>query len=187
MVTEINNCLEILRKGGTILCPTDTVWGIGCDATNEAAVEKVYRLKNRVESKSLIILIADQKMLPLYVRSIPKITYDLLKSIDKPLTVIYPDAQNLAGNVVAGDNSIAIRIVHSGFCHDLIRAFGKPIVSTSANISGEATPVNFRQISVEIKNGVDYAVDEKMDTVRNVQPSQIIKINHSGEFQIIRK
>jgi L-threonylcarbamoyladenylate synthase len=187
MKPEIQTCLKVLEDGGTILYPTDTVWGIGCDATNEIAVEKIYRLKKRMESKSLIILLADQDRLHEYVATIPDLSWDLMKNIETPLTIIYPDSKNLPSNVVAEDGSIAIRIVKSGFCHQLLLAFGKPLVSTSANISGEAAPVLFRQISAEIKDGVDHIVDERFVTIHDVKPSQIIKLNANGEFRIIRK
>jgi len=187
MDPELEKCLKVLQDGGTILYPTDTIWGIGCDATNDPAVEKVYRLKKRMESKSLIILLDDTKSLPDYVSTIPEIVWDLLGNVETPLTIIYPDAKNLAGNVIAKDHSVAIRIVKTGFCNRLIHAFGKPIVSTSANISGEATPVTFRHISADIISGVDYVVDWRMDPVHDMKPSQIIKINANGDFRIIRK
>src|SRR5271157_3173642 len=133
---EIKKCVEVLKKDGTILYPTDTIWGIGCDATSQKAVEKIYHLKKRVESKSLIILLADMKEISNYVETIPEIARDLMKNVDRPLTIIYPNAKNLAKNVIAEDNSIAIRIVKNEFCKNLIRTFGKPIISSSANYSG---------------------------------------------------
>ncbi|MEI6436319.1 MAG: L-threonylcarbamoyladenylate synthase [Bacteroidota bacterium] len=187
MDQEIKKCLKVLQDGGTILYPTDTIWGIGCDATNDVAVEKVYCLKKRMESKNLIILVEDQKRLHQYITAIPDIAWDLLSNVNSPLTIVFPDAKNLAKKVVAADQSIAIRIVKSGFCHQLISAFGKPIVSTSANISGEAPPKTFRHISAEIIAGVDYVVKERMDFIHIIKPSQIIKINANGEFRIIRE
>lgn len=187
MEPEIKKCIEVLQDGGTILYPTDTVWGIGCDATNEVAVEKIYRLKKRMESKSLIILLEDQICLNDYVATIPDLSGELLGNVDAPLTIIYPDSKNLPANVVANDGSIAIRIVKTGFCQQLLHAFGKPLVSTSANISGEPAPILFRQISQEIKDGVDHVVEERFDTIHDIKPSQIIKLNANGEFRIIRK
>ena len=187
MNEEIKNCVEVLRSGGTILNPTDTIWGIGCDATNASAVDKVYFLKKRMESKSLIILLDDPGKLPEYAENIPEIAWDLLKNIDTPLTIIYPNAKNLAKNVIAGDNSIAIRIVKDEFCKKLIEAFGKPVVSTSANVSGESTPLNFRDISREIKDHVDYIVKYSRDHLTALKPSRIIKLKENGEFKIIRK
>ncbi len=187
MEEDVKKCLKVLREGGTILYPTDTIWGIGCDATNAAAVEKVYHLKQRMESKSLIILLAEAETLNDYVTSVPDIAWDLLKHADTPLTIIYPDAKNLAGNVVADDGSVAVRIVKNEFCRRLIHAFGKPIVSTSANISGTPPPLAFRNIVQEIIQGVDYAVAESREEIHELKPSQILKLKHNGEFQIIRK
>jgi L-threonylcarbamoyladenylate synthase len=186
MEQEIQKCLEVLRNGGTILYPTDTVWGIGCDATNKDAVKKIYHLKKRLDSKSLIILLDDAQKISKYVSSIPDIAWDLMKSIDTPLTIIYPGAQNLAKNVIAEDNSIAIRIVKNKFCIRLIHDFGKPIVSSSANISGETSPMVFKKISQEITGNVDYVVNLYQDQFQEVKPSRIIKLKTNGEFQIIR-
>jgi len=187
MQREINHCLSVLNSGGTILYPTDTIWGIGCDATNPQAVQKVYHLKKRVESKNLIVLLDDVTRLNEYIEMVPEIAYDLIKNVDTPLTIIYPNAKNLAPNVVAEDRSIAIRIIKTEFCSRLIRAFGKPIVSTSANISGTKSPLTYKNIDPEIKNGVDYIVDPSIDELGTVQPSRIIKLNEKGEFRIIRK
>ena len=187
MEEELKKCLKILEQGGTILYPTDTIWGIGCDATNAGAVEKIYRLKRRMERKSLIILLDEAEKIRNYVFSIPEIAWDLLKSVDTPLTIIYPDAKNLAKNVIADDGSVAIRIVKNEFCSRLISLFGKPIVSTSANISGENPPVGFRTVAREIIDGVDYAVDESLEEIHELKPSRIIKLNQNGEFRIIRK
>jgi L-threonylcarbamoyladenylate synthase len=186
MKNEIKKCIEVLEKEGTILYPTDTIWGIGCDATSQRAVEKIYRLKKRVESKSLIILLADMKDISKYVKTIPDIARDLLKNVERPLTIIYPDAKNLAKNVIADDHSIAIRIVKNEFCKNLIRAFGKPIVSSSANIAGEPAPMVFKFISKEILDHVDYVVPLYQDVLQEVKPSRIIKLEGNGEFHIIR-
>jgi L-threonylcarbamoyladenylate synthase len=183
---EIKKCIEVLEKEGTILYPTDTIWGIGCDATSERAVEKIYHLKKRLESKSLIILLADMKEISKYVETIPDIARDLMKNVERPLTIIYPNAQNLAKNVIAEDNSIAIRIVKNEFCKALIREFGKPIVSSSANIAGEMSPMVFKCVSKEILDHVDYVVTLYQDVLQEVKPSRIIKLKENGEFHIIR-
>ena len=187
MKEEIKRTLAFLEKGKIILYPTDTIWGIGCDATNHQAVDRIYRLKQRVETKSMIILLDDAAKLPLYVKEIPAITIDLVNSIDRPLTVIYREAQGLAKNVVASDGSIAIRIVKDRFCSELIRQFGKPIISTSANVSGTIDPITFSQIPEVIKNGVDYSVDHHRDRIVKAKASRIIKLEANGEFTVIRK
>lgn len=187
MKDEIVKCLGILEKGGTILYPTDTIWGIGCDALNEKAVEKIYLLKKRMESKSLIILLDDPEKLPQYVKKIPEIAWDLIRNVDTPVTIIFPNAINLPENVIGEDNSIAIRIVNNRFCRSLIHAFGRPIVSTSANVSGFPTPLMFKNISKEILNQVDYVVSLFHDEFMDFKPSRIIRLNEEGEFRIIRK
>jgi L-threonylcarbamoyladenylate synthase len=186
MEEEIKKCLEVLRKGGTILYPTDTIWGIGCDATKPKAVEKIYRIKKRVESKSLIVLLDDAAKLSSYVKIVPDIARDLIRNIDKPVTIIYPDAINLAKNVIADDGSIAIRIVKNKFCQELIREFGKPIVSSSANISGEPAPSVFKKISHEIIRNVDYIVNLYQDDLQDMKPSRIIRLSKDGTFEVIR-
>jgi L-threonylcarbamoyladenylate synthase len=186
MKNEIKKCVEVLKKEGTILYPTDTIWGIGCDATSQRAVEKIYRLKKRVKRKSFIILLADMNEIPNYVKTVPDIAWDLMKGVERPLTIIYPNAQNVAKNVIGEDHSIAIRVVKNEFCQDLIRAFGKPIVSSSANISGEPAPVVFKFVSKEILDRVDYVVKYSQDVLQEVKPSRIIKLNENGEFHIIR-
>ena len=171
---DIKKSLEVLNSGGILLYPTDTVWGLGCDATNYQAVDKIYKIKRRIESKSLIILIDAIESLASYVRKVPEITSDLLKSIDNPVTIIYSNARNLAPNVVAGDGTIGIRIVEDVFCTELIRQFGRPIVSTSANISGEETPSLFSHISQEVKDEVDYIVKYRQDMFTRARPSTAI-------------
>lgn len=183
---EIQNSLKVLISGGIILYPTDTIWGLGCDATDSVAVAKIYRLKQRIERKSLIILLDKEEKLLTYVSNIPEIVWDLLKNIDTPLTIIYPEAKNLAENVIADDGSVAIRVVKNEFCERLINAFGKPIVSTSANISGENTPRSFQNIVHEIIQGVDHVVDESLGHIHEFKPSRIIKLLQNGEFRIIR-
>jgi len=183
---DISNALKILEQGGVILNPTDTVWGLGCDATNTKAVEKVYRIKNRIEAKSLIVLIDHFDKLSVYIEKIPDITADLLKSITNPVTIVYSNARRLAPNVIAADGTIGIRIVKDDFCSELIRQFGKPIVSTSANISGSVSPPTFSHISDEIKNSVDYIVKYKQDYFNRSKPSTIIRLPENGIYTIIR-
>jgi len=183
---ELWRTVEILRSGGTILYPTDTIWGIGCDATNFEAVEKVYKIKHRVESKSLIVLLNDETKLPDYVEKVPDISFDLINSLDKPTTIIYSKAKNLAANVIAQDDSIAIRVTKDQFCRDLINLFGKPIVSTSANISGDLSPVIYRDVPEDILNGVDYTVNLFHSRMNSSKASTIIRLFENGEFIIIR-
>lgn len=183
---ELWKTVEILRSGGTILYPTDTIWGLGCDATNFEAVENIYKLKHRVESKSLIVLLDDENKLSDYVEKVPEISFDLINSLDKPTTIIYSKAKNLASNVVAKDGSIAIRITKDLFCRELIKLFGKPIVSTSANISGDASPVIYRDVPDDLLNGVDYIVNLYHGRMNSPKPSTIIRLFENGEFIIVR-
>lgn len=187
MEEEIQNALEVLRKGGTILYPTDTVWGIGCDARNKEAVAKVFKIKQRAEYKSMVTLVCDDKMLNRYVKEVPEAAWDLIEAADSPLTIIYPGARMLAENVIAADGSVGIRLIKDPFCRDLIHKFGKPIVSTSANISGENAPSSFNDIKIDILNKVDYIVNLRKNENNNTQPSTIIKVALNGEFKIIRK
>lgn len=183
---EINNCIDILKQGGLILYPTDTVWGIGCDASNAEAVSKIFKLKQREDSKSLLCLVADDRMLKKYVKKIPEVAYDILEVTEEPITIIYDEPQHLAENLIASDNTIAIRIPNDDFCFQLLRRFNGAIVSTSANISGEPTPKSFKEISPDILKGVDYVVNlhhEKIGT----KPSSIIKLGNDGEVKIIRQ
>lgn len=183
---ELWKTVEILRSGGTILYPTDTIWGLGCDATNFEAVENIYKLKHRIESKSLIVLIDDENKLHDYVEKVPEISFDLINSLDKPTTIIYSKAKNLASNVVASDGSIAIRVTKDLFCRELIKLFGKPIVSTSANISGDASPVIYRDVPEDLLNGVDYIVNLYHGRMNSPKPSTIIRLFENGEFIIVR-
>ena len=184
---EINKALEVLKSGGIILYPTDTVWGIGCDATNPEAVAKVYALKNRADSKSMIILLDTDNKLQSYVNEIPDVAYDLIEYTEKPLTIIYSGAKNLAANLINEDGSVGIRIPKHEFCQQLIQRFRKPIVSTSANISGENTPRFFSEISQAIIDGVDYVVDLEQMSSETKQPSTIMKLEPDGKFAFIRK
>jgi Putative translation factor (SUA5) len=183
---DIKNCIRSLESGGIILYPTDTIWGIGCDATNEKAVEKIFTLKKRPDKKSMIILVAGEKDIPDYVEYVDKKVLEYLSSSKKPTTVIYEYAKNIAPNLISSDGTIAIRIVKDDFCKRLIHQFKKPIVSTSANISGEAFPAHYGNISEEIKNGVDYIVQHRQNDIMSSQPSSIIKLNGEGEIEILR-
>jgi len=182
----INKSLEILCNGKTILYPTDTVWGIGCDATDDKAVEKIYKLKQRSESKSLIILVNSWEMLLNYVDMIPEKVSCILTGSSKPTTVIYNNPKGLAGNVIANDNTVAIRIVNNGFAHELIQQFGKPIVSTSANISGEPNPKSFEEINPSLLDSVDYIVNLPLENKSGIA-SQIVKVHNDGKIEFLRK
>jgi L-threonylcarbamoyladenylate synthase len=184
---EINKALKYLEEGKIILYPTDTIWGVGCDATDQQAVNRIYQLKKRVESKSMIILLDDAEKLRHYVSEVPEITMDLVNSIESPLTVIYQGAKGLAKNVIASDGTVAIRVTNDTFCKELISQFGKPIVSTSANVSGTADPIAFSQIPMVIKKGVDYIVDHNRDRIVKARASRIIKLEPNGEFTVIRR
>ena len=205
---EIQKALEVLRSGGIILYPTDTVWGIGCDATDPAAVAKVYEIKKRADSKSLVLLASDMDMICRYVKEIPEMAIQLVEVNDKPMTIIYPDAvagpapvvsgeagmtlpkadrHCLAYNTVAEDGTVGIRIPMMDFCQQLVAKFGRPIVSTSANISGEPTPKKFAEISDEIRDAVDYIVDPSLEKGSTGQSSSIIKVGLDYSIEIIRK
>ena len=186
MEQEVSKALSILKKGGLILYPTDTVWGIGCDATNYDAVEKIYQLKKRHETKSMICIVSDFKMLNQYIENIPEVAFDIIKYASKPTTVIYDKPLRVAENLVPKDNTLAIRVIRKGFSNKLLKRFKKPIVSTSANISNEPTPNSFKQISSEILKGVDYVVNLPNEC-KNAKPSSIIKLTNDGIVNIIRE
>lgn len=186
MTEEINKTLEILKQGGLILYPTDTVWGIGCDATNEAAIKRIYDLKKRTDSKSMLCLVANDAMLEKFVEQIPEVAYDLIDLQTKPITIIYDRPKGVAKNLIAEDNSLGIRVASDKFCQYLIQRFKKPIVSTSANISGQPTPRNFKEISHEIIKGVDYVVNLERDKEKST-PSSIIKLSNDGTVKVIRE
>lgn len=185
-IEDIKEAVEVLASGGVILYPTDTVWGIGCDATNGEAVARVFEIKRRADGKSLVTLVSDADMIGKYVKVIPETAINLIEVNDKPMTIIYPGAMNLAANLVAEDGSVGIRIPMSEFCVELVRRFRKPIVSTSANISGEATPTCYEEISFDIINAVDWVADPVYEEGATGQASQIIKLGLHGEVSIIR-
>ncbi len=187
MNEEIAKTIEVLNQGGIILYPTDTIWGIGCAATNEKAAEKIYRIKKRQESKSMIILVSDESMLNKYVKSVPSIARDWMKKTETPLTIVYDEGIHLAKTVLDEKGGVAVRIPKDEFCTELIYKFGKPIVSTSANVSGEKTPQQFSDISSSIIAQVDYVVKWRTDDEANAKPSTIIKVKSNGELTIIRK
>jgi L-threonylcarbamoyladenylate synthase len=186
MTEELKKAQEVLYQGGLILYPTDTIWGIGCDATNEAAVKRVYELKQRVDSKAMLILVDSPAKLQFYVREVPEVAWDLVDLAEKPLTIIYPGARNLAPNLLAEDGSVGIRLTKELFSRGLCERFRKAIVSTSANVSGAPSPKNFAEIAPEIVNGVDYVVNYRQDEQSAATPSSIIKLGLSGQIQIIR-
>lgn len=199
MTEEIQKALEVLRSGGVILYPTDTVWGIGCDATDPEAVAKIYEIKRREDSKSLVLLASDMDMICRYVREVPEMAVQLVEVNDKPMTIIYPDAiagergcmkadrRALAFNTVAEDGTVGIRIPMMYFCTALVSKLGRPIVSTSANISGEATPRKFSEITDAVKKAVDHIVDPALEEGATGQSSSIIKVGLDYSIEIIRK
>ncbi len=184
---DIKNAVEVLKRGGVILYPTDTVWGIGCDATNAAAVQRIYDIKHRADSKALIVLLGNKIELYRYVDDVPDIALELIDASVRPTTVIYDNAINMARNVVAEDGSVAIRVTSDPFCQEICRRLRRPLVSTSANISGEPTPPTFRRIDPEIVNAVDYVAEHRRDDCSRAKPSIIIKISADSTFKIIRK
>ena len=186
MEDDIKKACEIMEKGGIILYPTDTIWGIGCDATNEDAVKRVYEIKKRIDSKALIVLVDKPVKVEFYVREVPEIEWDLIDVADKPLTIVYPNARNLATNVLADDGSVGIRITQETFSRKLCERFRKAIVSTSANISGQPAPTNFNEISDEIKQAVDYVVTYRQDDPYQPSPSSVIWIGEGGVIKILR-
>lgn len=187
MTEEIKKVCQILQEGGVILYPTDTIWGIGCDATNPEAVRKVYEIKQRIDSKAMLVLVDSAVKVDFYVKEVPDIAWDLIDLTDKPLTIIYNGARNLAENLLGEDGSIGIRVTNEAFSKRLCQQFRKAIVSTSANISGHPSPRCFSDISKEIKDAVDYIVEYRQEETTSPSPSGIIKIGKGGVIQIIRK
>ncbi len=185
MKEEIERAIAVLETGGVLVYPTDTVWGIGCDATNADAVKKIYALKQRDDSKALICLVANQAMLERYVEQVPDLAYDIMDLATKPTTIIYDNPKHVANNLIAEDNTLAIRVASDEFCKKLISKFKKPIVSTSANISGQPTPSCFSEISEHILKGADYVVNLHREA-KNSKPSSIIKLSNNGLVKVIR-
>lgn len=182
---EINKCIEVLENGGLILYPTDTIWGIGCDATNEKAVEKVFKLKKRDDSKALICLVANDAMLEKHIEEVSDLAYDIIDLSTKPTTIIFDKPRGVAKNLIAEDNTLAVRVASDKFCQYLIGKFKKPIVSTSANISGQRTPKSFQNIDSAILKGVDYVVNLQPEQ-KSAVPSAIIKLSNDGTVKVIR-
>ncbi|MBG0860496.1 MAG: threonylcarbamoyl-AMP synthase [Bacteroidales bacterium] len=183
---DIKNSLNILKAGGVILYPTDTIWGLGCDATRGTAVDKIFGIKSRNEGRSLIVLVSNETMIERYVNEVPGIAYDLISVADKPITIIYPEGKNLAAGVCDTDGSVGIRICTDEFCRQLIARFRKPIISTSANISGAPAPAHFGEIDRKIISSADYVVKYRQDDRQKQSPSPVIKIDKNGVFRILR-
>lgn len=186
MQEEINKAFEIIREGGIILYPTDTVWGIGCDATNPEAVAKIYKLKQRAETQSMIVLMNGEKMMYNVFKNIPEAAWQIIDLSEKPTTLILDEPRNVAANLIAPDKSLGIRLVKEPFCFKLMEKMKKPLVSTSANISGQPTPKSFKEISAEIIKGVDYVVNLQHDRIAG-KPSTIIKLTNDSQVKVIRK
>lgn len=184
---DLREALKILREGGVILYPTDTVWGLGCDATSRHAVEKVFKIKQRKDSKSLILLVNGYAMLQRYVSNIPETAKELMEVTDKPLTIIYQEGMKLAPGVCNEDGSVGIRICMDDFCNELITRFRKPIISTSANLSGKPFPANFKEIDDKIIGSVDYVVKHRQNERGKNPPSSIIRAENNGTIKIIRE
>ncbi len=186
LIEEIEKSVALLKQGKILLYPTDTIWGIGCDASNSKAIDKVFKLKNRHEQKSMIVLLDSVDKLKQYVEEVPSIAYDLIENAASPLTIVFSKAKNLPKKLIAHDGSIAIRVVKGDYCVEVIKQLGHPLVSTSANISGEPSPQTFHQISDIIKEKVDYVVDIHRARIRTIRPSTLIKLEESGTFSILR-
>ena len=183
---EIHKAYEVIKEGGIILYPTDTVWGIGCDATNPEAVAKIYKLKQRAETQSMIVLMNGEKMMYNVFKDIPEVAWQIMDLSEKPTTIILDKPRNVAPNIIAPDNTLGIRIVKEPFCFKLMEKMRKPLVSTSANISGQPTPKSFKEISLEIVNGVDYVVNLHHEKIAG-KPSTIIKLTNDSQVKVIRK
>ena len=186
MKDQIEAAVKVIREGGVILYPTDTVWGLGCDPNNSTAVQKINEIKSRPENKSFILLVNSEMLLSRYAKIIPEVCYDLIDYANRPLTIVYPKGQYVSDKILADDGSIAIRLIKHDFCEQLITKLKHGLVSTSANISGQPFPKTFAEVDDSIKSGVDLIVDQRFE-VKQVSPSQIIKIGENGEIHIIRK
>ncbi|MBP5318547.1 MAG: threonylcarbamoyl-AMP synthase [Paludibacteraceae bacterium] len=186
-LTEVKKCLEVLRDGGVILYPTDTVWGLGCDATNSQAVKRIFEIKRRADSKSLIALVDSYPRMEAYVAEVPDIAWDLIEVTEKPLTIVYPKGRGLAPEMLAEDGSVGIRITQEPFSKALCAALRRPLVSTSANFSGQPSPACFAEIDAKLCNMVDYVADYRRQDREKKQPSSIIKLEGNGNFVLIRE
>lgn len=184
---DLKSALNVLLEGGVILYPTDTIWGLGCDATNQDAVAKIYKIKKRRENKSLIVLVNGFVMLERYVRHVPEAAAEILEVSDKPITIIYPEGKNLAPGVCSEDGSVGVRIISDDFCNELITRFRKPVISTSANYSDTLSPLNFSEIEDEIIRSADYVVRYRQTDIIKKTPSSIIKVDDNGVIKIIRQ
>jgi len=184
---DINESLTTLKKGGIILYPTDTIWGLGCDPTNPAAVEKIFKIKSREQGKSMMIIVDGEAMLERYLNEVPEIAWELISVSDDPLTIIYSGGKNLAPGICGDDGSVGIRICRDEFCRELIKRFRKPLVSTSANFSGKPSPEKFSEIESSLIAATDYVVKYRQDDMRKYTPSPVIKIDPDGTVKIIRK
>ncbi len=184
---EVVKALRVLQEGGIILYPTDTIWGIGCDATNTEAIKKIYALKQRDEAKSMIILLDTENKLESYIQEVPSIAYELIEYAENPLTLVMPGAKNISPALISADGSVGVRVAKHDFCQQVIQRLRKPLVSTSANISGRPSPQNFGQIEQEIIDGVDYVVDLEQHELEQKKPSTIMRLNPDGRFEFIRR
>lgn len=184
---EVVKALKVLQEGGIILYPTDTIWGIGCDATNTDAIKKIYALKQRDEAKSMIILLDTENKLESYIQEVPAIAYDLLEYAENPLTLVMPGARNISPALISADGCVGVRVAKHDFCQQLIQRLRKPLVSTSANISGRPSPQNFGEIEQEVIDGVDYVVDLEQHDLQQKKPSTIMRLNPDGRFEFIRR
>ncbi|APD07882.1 L-threonylcarbamoyladenylate synthase [Flavobacteriaceae bacterium UJ101] len=187
MQQEIQNALKILQNGGIILYPTDTIWGIGCDATNESAVQKIYDLKRRQESKSMLVLVHNDVQLEHIIKEVPDTAWDIIDLSERPTTLVLDNPQNIASNLIAKDNSLGVRVTQDSFCKRLIQQLKAPLVSTSANISGEKSPQNFNEISPDILQGVDYIVNLRQNEKAQQKSSTVIKLRNNGEVKVLRQ
>lgn len=184
---DIRRAVEVMNRGGVILYPTDTIWGLGCDATNEEAVRRIFDIKQRADSKALITLVDSEAKIQFYVRDMPEVAWDLMELAEKPLTIIYDGARNLAANLLAEDGSAGIRLTHEPFSRELCMRMRRAVVSTSANISGQPSPRNFDDIADEVKQAVDYICTSRRDERRNPPASSIIKLGAGAEVKVIRE
>ncbi|NDV66352.1 L-threonylcarbamoyladenylate synthase [Bacteroides sp. 224] len=187
MIDDIKEACRVMNEGGIILYPTDTIWGLGCDATNPEAVRKIYEIKQRVDSKAMLVLVDSPVKVDFYVDEVPDVAWDLIELSDKPITIIYSGARNLAPDLLAEDGSVGIRVTTEKFSHQLCQRFRKAIVSTSANISGQPSPASFSEISEDIKSAVDYVVQYRQEDMSRPKPSSIIKLGKGGVIKIIRE